>query len=133
MSSYLFFNYAAQFVSLLVYVLTTAIFLRAIFSWFVPPGSDNAIMRFLRDITEPILAPLRRVLPQMGMLDLSPFVAMLLLQFVGPILERHDLVGVVKEVIARGTPFMGVCMGQQALFSISLEGGEHPCLDVLPG
>ena len=79
------FLYAAQFVNLLVYVLTAAIFLRAIFSWFVPPGSDNVIMRFLRDVTEPILAPLRRVLPSMGMLDLSPFVAMIILQVVGNI------------------------------------------------
>lgn len=77
------FYYAASFVNLLVYVLTTAIFLRAIFSWFVPPGSDNVIMRFLREITEPILAPIRKIMPSMGMLDLSPFVAMILLQVVG--------------------------------------------------
>ncbi len=77
------FIYAAQFVSLLVQVLSAAVLLRAIFSWFVPPGSDNVIMRFLRDVTEPILAPLRRVLPTMGMLDLSPFVAMIILQVVG--------------------------------------------------
>jgi YggT family protein len=57
--------------------------LRAILSWFMPPGSDNAIMRFLHDITEPLLAPLRRILPSMGMLDLSPFVAMILLQVIG--------------------------------------------------
>ena len=82
------FDFAASFVGLLVYVLTTAIFLRAIFSWFVPPGSDNPIMRFLRDITEPILAPLRRVLPSMGMLDLSPFVAMILLQVMGSIVTQ---------------------------------------------
>jgi len=48
-------------------------------------------------------------------------------------LQDHDLVGVVKDVIARGTPFLGVCMGLQALFTVSLEGGEHACLDVLPG
>lgn len=46
--------------------------------------------------------------------------------------ERH-LVGVVREVIERGTPFLGVCMGLQALFTLSLEGGEHRCLDVVPG
>ena len=78
-----FIYLASRFVEILVYVLMTAIFLRAIFSWFVPAGSDNALMRVLRDVTEPILAPLRRILPNMGMLDLSPFVAMLLLQFVG--------------------------------------------------
>jgi len=81
--SFNLFAFAAQFVNLLVYVLTTAIFLRAIFSWFVPPGSDNPIMRFLVEITEPVIAPLRRVLPSMGMLDLSPLVAMLLLQVIG--------------------------------------------------
>jgi glutamine amidotransferase len=48
-------------------------------------------------------------------------------------LRSRDLVGVVTDVIARGTPFFGVCMGLQALFSVSEEGGEHPCLDVLPG
>ncbi|HEX2325531.1 MAG TPA: YggT family protein [Chloroflexota bacterium] len=83
-----FFELAIRFVNLLVYALTAAIFLRAIFSWFVPPGSDNVIMRFLRDITEPVLAPLRKVLPSMGMLDLSPFVAMILLQVMGSIVTQ---------------------------------------------
>jgi YggT family protein len=83
-----FFELAIRFVNLLVYALTAAIFLRAIFSWFVPPGSDNVIMRFLRDVTEPVLAPLRKVLPSMGMLDLSPFVAMILLQVMGSIVTQ---------------------------------------------
>jgi YggT family protein len=81
------FAIAIQFVSFLAQALVAAIILRAIFSWFMPAGSDNAIMRFLRDVTEPMLAPLRRVLPSMGMLDLSPFVAIILIQYVfAPIL-----------------------------------------------
>ncbi len=87
MGSYVFL-YAAQFVSILVQVLTTAIFLRAILSWFVPPGSDNVITRLLHDITEPVLNPLRRILPQMGALDLAPLVAMVVLQIVGNIAEQ---------------------------------------------
>lgn len=81
------FVFAARFVDLLVWVLSTAIFLRAIFSWFVTPGSDNVIMRFLVEITEPIISPLRRVIPSMGALDLSPFVAMVLLQLVGGVVQ----------------------------------------------
>lgn len=81
------FTFAAQFVGILVQVLTTAIFLRAILSWFVPAGSDNAITRFLREITDPVLNPLRRVLPSMGALDLAPLVAMIVLQVVGNIAE----------------------------------------------
>lgn len=79
------FRVAAQFVEWLVYILMSAIFLRAILSFFMQPGSDNPIMRILTEVTEPVLGPLRRVLPSVGMLDLSPFVAMILLQFVGGI------------------------------------------------
>ena len=48
-------------------------------------------------------------------------------------LRRHRLVEPIIEYIASGRPFLGVCMGQQALFDVSEEGGEHPCLGVLPG
>ena len=48
-------------------------------------------------------------------------------------LRRHALVEPIREYIAGGRPFLGVCMGQQALFDVSEEGGEHPCLGVLPG
>ncbi len=78
------FRVAAQFVEWLVYILVAAIFLRAIFSFF-RPDPDNPIMRVLIEVTEPILGPLRRVIPSIGMLDLSPIVAMILLQFVGGI------------------------------------------------
>jgi glutamine amidotransferase len=48
-------------------------------------------------------------------------------------LRRHALVEPIREYIASGRPFLGVCMGQQALFDVSEEGGEHECLGVLPG
>ncbi len=48
-------------------------------------------------------------------------------------LKRHALVEPIREYIASDRPFLGVCMGQQALFEVSEEGGEHPCLAVLPG
>jgi glutamine amidotransferase len=48
-------------------------------------------------------------------------------------LRRHHLVEPIREYIASGRPFLGVCMGQQALFDASEEGGEHECLGILPG
>ena len=48
-------------------------------------------------------------------------------------LREHKMVEPVREYIASGRPFFGVCMGQQALRTVSEEGGEHPCLDVIPG
>jgi YggT family protein len=79
------FAYAIQFVDLLVKALTGAILLRIVFSWFDPTG-NSGITRFLTEITEPIIAPLRRVVPSVGMLDLSPMVASILVQLVGNIL-----------------------------------------------
>jgi glutamine amidotransferase len=48
-------------------------------------------------------------------------------------LREHNMVEPVREYIASGRPFLGVCMGQQALLSISEEGGEHECLGIIPG
>jgi glutamine amidotransferase len=48
-------------------------------------------------------------------------------------LRAHGLEQPIREVIAAGRPFLGVCMGMQALFSWSEEGGGQDCLAVLPG
>ena len=48
-------------------------------------------------------------------------------------LSEHGMVEPVRDYIASGRPFFGVCMGQQALLSVSEEGGEHECLGVIPG
>jgi len=48
-------------------------------------------------------------------------------------LAQRRLVEPIREYIASGRPFLGVCMGLQVLFSVSEEGGEHLCLDILPG
>ncbi len=48
-------------------------------------------------------------------------------------LQQGGLVEPIREYIRNGRPFLGVCMGQQALLSVSEEGGEHACLGVIPG
>jgi len=63
-------------------VLTAAIFIRVLLSWF-PIDPHNPLVTLLYDVTEPILEPLRRVIPRMGMFDLSPLVALLLIQLLG--------------------------------------------------
>jgi YggT family protein len=57
---------------------------RAIFSWFpVRPGTALAsIYRVLLDLTEPLLAPLRRVIPPAGMFDLSFIVLFIVIEIV---------------------------------------------------
>lgn len=54
-------------------VYIVVLFARAVLSWFpVRPGTGLAhVSMLLRDLTEPVLAPLRRVIPPAGMFDLS--------------------------------------------------------------
>jgi len=64
----------------LVTVFIVILFLRVILSWFpAPQGGAATFYRILLDLTEPILAPLRRVIPPLGMLDLSVTVLLLFL------------------------------------------------------
>lgn len=67
-------------------VLTFAIVIRAIMSWF-QPRADNPLVVVLDRITEPILAPIRRLLPRTGMIDITPLIAIILLQLVVAVLS----------------------------------------------
>jgi YggT family protein len=59
-------------------ILLLAIFVRSILSWF-PIARDNPLSVAIVQLTEPVLSPIRKVLPRIGSLDLSPMVAMLLI------------------------------------------------------
>lgn len=48
-------------------------------------------------------------------------------------LEERRLAGPIRDYIASGRPFLGICMGLQALMTVSEEGGLQKCLDVLQG
>ena len=63
-----------------------AILASVIMSWVTMFAPDSPIVEsingVLKQMTEPVLAPLRRVVPPLGMFDLTPMVALILLQFV---------------------------------------------------
>jgi YggT family protein len=54
------------------------ILIRIVFSWGMVSYS-NRLMRFLVDVTEPLLGPLRRIIPPLGWMDISPIVAFIIL------------------------------------------------------
>jgi YggT family protein len=74
-------GFLVTFINLLFQALFFAILGRVLISWIDPMGNMR-VTQVLREITEPILAPIRSVLPNFGMLDLSPLVAMLLLNLI---------------------------------------------------
>ena len=51
-------------------------------------GWSRAILDFLREVSEPVLAPFRRVIPPLGPLDLSPMIAIILLGIVGNVIAN---------------------------------------------
>lgn len=72
----------ATFISIFIQFFVIALWLvilgRVLMSW-VNPRMEGALGRFLFDTTEPLLAPIRRILPSTGMIDLSPLVLLLVL------------------------------------------------------
>lgn len=73
------------FISILATVLTLAIFVRALLSWIMP-NDTTGLTRVLLDVTEPVLRPIRRILPPVSGIDFSPIVAMIAIQVVSNIL-----------------------------------------------
>ena len=68
-------------------LLQWAIIIRVVISWIqLPP--DNPVVAALDVVCEPLLAPLRQVLPSMGGLDFSPLVAIVLLSILQGVVIR---------------------------------------------
>jgi YggT family protein len=67
-----------NFIQLLAFVLWFLLIARVVLSWTNPMGGGG-LVAFVYQATEPILAPIRRVLPSTGGIDWSPLVAMLIL------------------------------------------------------
>ncbi len=78
--------YFINFIGILFDVLTIAIIFRVILSWF-SSNPTNRLAIILIQITEPILGPLRRIIPRAGMLDFSPMVAIIILQLISYLLR----------------------------------------------
>lgn len=79
-------------ISLLVNIYFFALLAMIILSW-VAPGGNNPAIYLLHQITEPVMAPLRKLLPPMGGLDFSPILVFVLINII-QIALRHLADGV---------------------------------------
>lgn len=62
-------------------LFTYAVVARAVLSW-IRPNPYNPLVRFLNRITDPIMRPLERLIPPIGGLDVTPIVAIVLIQLI---------------------------------------------------
>ena len=78
---------------LICQVLTFAVFFNAILSWIVIVSPRNrfviSLYQVFRQITDPILAPLRRIIPLIGMMDITPIVAIIILQIISQVIAAY--------------------------------------------
>jgi YggT family protein len=84
----------ALLVDYVLYAYMWIIIIRALISW-VNPDPYNPIVRFLYQITEPVLRPIRRMLPMTG-IDFSPLIVILAIYFL-----QAFLVPVIREAAFR--------------------------------
>jgi YggT family protein len=70
-------NFLASIVTIVINGFLLILFIRVLISW-LQLDPYNPIVQFLHNVTEPILAPVRRRLPPAGMMDLSPIVVMII-------------------------------------------------------
>ena len=84
------FQFLSNFLSILSTVLYFAILARVLTSWIqvAPTSPFFPVIRLIYGVTEPILGPIRRVLPGTGMFDFSPVVALLIMHLLRVVLGR---------------------------------------------
>ena len=78
-------------------IYTLLIFMRIVFSWGMVSYS-NRLMRFLVNTTEPLLGPLRRIIPPLGMIDISPIFAFIILWLLKAAVQGTLLSGGVSRL-----------------------------------
>lgn len=78
--------YLFRFLAILLQVYWLLIFVRVLMSW-ITVDRYNRIVDFIYTVTDFVLEPIRRIIPQAGMFDFSPIVALLLLSFIQQLLN----------------------------------------------
>ena len=79
----------ASLINLIYYIFIILLLARVVLSWIRPDPYHptwGPLMRLVFQITEPILAPVRRILPPMGGLDLSPLIVWVAASFLRTVL-----------------------------------------------
>ena len=76
----------ARFIHVVAEIITLLVIINAVLSYFMSPY--HPVRQFLNRIVEPLLTPIRRYVPPMGMFDFSPLVLIILVQIIDMLLTR---------------------------------------------
>jgi YggT family protein len=74
-----------SFIQTLAYILNILILIRVLLSW-IPAAQNNRLAVLIFEITDPIIAPIRRLIPSLAGLDFSPLIALLFISMAEQVL-----------------------------------------------
>ena len=80
-------NTILQFIAFLAQLMAWLIIGRSLLSWF-PDTRNHPLVDLLHQITDPIIVPIQRIVPRMGMFDISPMIAFIVLQIISIAIRR---------------------------------------------
>ncbi|HSS98779.1 MAG TPA: YggT family protein [Terriglobales bacterium] len=71
-----------------LWIFELVLLARVILSWFPNVDRSNPLIQFLYTVTEPVLRPIREMMPPTGMMDLSPLIVFLIIQVIMTLIQR---------------------------------------------
>lgn len=81
-------SFVSNLINITFNVFYFLVLARVLISW-IPQIAHNAFGKFIFEVTEPLLAPIRRILPRMGAIDFSPLVVLIILQILQSLLSKY--------------------------------------------
>jgi len=72
----------------IIEIYTFVLLIRILMSWIPNLDRSNAIVQMLVQVTDPVLEPARRLIPSLGMIDISPIVVFIALSIIRDLLVR---------------------------------------------
>ncbi len=77
-------NYVANLINIIVQLFTILVIVKIFLSYFMSPY--HPVRLFIDRIVEPMLRPIRNIIPLVGMLDFSPLILIIIVQLIGRII-----------------------------------------------
>jgi YggT family protein len=120
----------AQLVATIIYLFILAIIVRVVLSYF-PGMLYTEFGRILSRGTDWFLDPIRRVLPPIGGMDFSPFVAILLLYAVRALIISGDIVGAIYGIVESVLQLLILILLIRILFGFFRMDPWHPLVQMV--
>jgi len=129
----------ARLISTLLYIETLLILVRVAISWFPAIDPWNPLVRALRAVVDPVLLPFRRVLPTFGGIDFSPVLAIIVLSWLGRLVNDlgagfspgREIGYIIVQIVLTITIVFCVVVLLRVLISVFDADPWHPVVQMI--